>query len=115
MKVRNGFVSNSSSSSFILATTKENLDSVLSNLTEEQMKLYDKMKSSITSRSTVKAFNKELVVFEIYNGGDYTPFMDIDDYDEDDYEGPCEKLWNSVILPSLEKDPNESFSYSVEM
>ena len=116
MKIRNGFVSNSSSSSFILATTKENLESVISSLTEEQVALYEKMKKYITSRKKVEAFGKELTIFEVFNCGGESPFMDVDDYDEDDWEGgPCEKLWNNVICPGLEKDKNESFSYTVEM
>ena len=35
MKIRNGFVSNSSSSSFLLITTKETLDEVSKNLNEK--------------------------------------------------------------------------------
>lgn len=113
MKVRNGFVSNSSSSSFILATTKENLDNVISSLTEEQVELYNKMKNNIISRKKVEAFGKELTVFELYDMHGETPFMNIDDYDEDDWEGgPCEKLWDKIIKPSLERNTEESFSYS---
>jgi len=118
MKIRNGFVSNSSSSSFILATTKENLEHVISSLTEDQVKLYKKMERSITDRKKVEAFGKELTIFEIYECEGESPFMDIDDYDEDDYDwegGPCEKLWNDVILPGLEKNKNETFSYTIEM
>ena len=116
MKVRNGFVSNSSSSSFILATTKENLDNVINSLTEEQVKLYDMMKNEIISREKIKAFGKELFVFEIYNFDGETPFTEIDPYDEDNWDGgPCEKLWDDVILPGLKKDKNESFSWTIEM
>ena len=115
MKIRNGFVSNSSSSSFILATTKENLDKVIGNLTEEQVELFEKMKSHIVSRKELEAFGKTLTVFEIYNYHGETPFYEMGDYDDDNYdEGPCEKLWYNTIEPGLLKDKNESFTYSMD-
>ena len=58
MKIRNGFVSNSSSSSFILATTKENLEHVISSLTGDQVALYEKMRKHITARIRLKLLVK---------------------------------------------------------
>ena len=121
MKIRNGFVSNSSSSSFILATTVENLDSVVATLDEEQSKMFKKLKSQLLGKSApIKAFGKELHIFEIYDMHGESPFNEMEyESDDDNYDYPDEnpyyKLWYDVIEPALLKNKEESLSYTVDM
>jgi len=80
MKIRNGFVSNSSSSSFLLLTTVENYERVKANLTKFQVAVAEEMKSE------VKAFGRDLVSFETWTSHSYSWTEDFcveGDFDED--------------------------------
>ena len=69
MKIRQGFVSNSSSSSFIVTTTIENHERALKNLSPYVKKVLKEMKGDKS-----KAFGKELISFGYYSdaGGNGT-------------------------------------------
>lgn len=104
MKVRNGFVSNSSSSSFVLITTKENYEKAKAAATPYQIAVAEAMKSD------EKLAGMDVVLFGTWNSHgcgwteylevDYKPekkekskpdsdddFEDEDEYDEDEDEG----------------------------
>jgi hypothetical protein len=61
MKIRNGFVSNSSSSSFLLLTTVENYERAKANLTKFQLAVAEQMKTE------AKVFGRDMVSFETWN------------------------------------------------
>ena len=60
MKIRNGFVSNSSSSSFLLISTVENYEQVKAALTKFQQAVAEQMKTE------VNVFGKDMVSFETW-------------------------------------------------
>jgi len=64
MKVRSGFVSNSSSSSFFLITSLRNHEKVISNFTEYEKAVIDQ----IVTKYDRKLFGIEIVVGEEFNG-----------------------------------------------
>jgi len=72
MKVRNGFVSNSSSSSFVLVTTKLNFDKVYEGLDIIEKKIVD-----FISKDVGKFLNTDLKKIH-YCSGNYDSFEDFD-------------------------------------
>lgn len=83
MKIRSGFVSNSSSSSFVLMATKEAFDAALAACTQEQR---DYVSSLIGGGE--KFLGREIKTYSYFsdNGG-YSPFDDIENpYDDEDIE-----------------------------
>ena len=100
MKIRQGFVSNSSSSSFLLVTTKVNYDKVFENLSEENKEL---LKECDYIFGTKKAFGQDLVTIS-YTEGNYSTFEDMP---EGSYE-----LIEDIIIPELRKDKDNYFTHS---
>jgi len=91
MKTRNSFVSNSSSSSFVLVATFEAHDKIMAKLSETEQKI---MKHLITENTFG---NQKVKIFKDYcdAGGYY--YHDPDNFDwekagidEDDLEEPCD-------------------------
>ena len=100
MKIRNGFVSNSSSSSFLLVTTKVNYDKVLESLSEEEKELVKKCDYLF---GTKKAFGQELITISYING-EYSSFEDLPKGSAD--------LIQETIIPALRKDSDNCFTHS---
>ena len=70
MKIRNGFVSNSSSSSFLLITTIENHNHVMGQLTNyERAVIIAIMKTTENSKQSL--FGREVVCLEEFSGESY--------------------------------------------
>jgi len=92
MKIRNGFVSNSSSSSFVIVSTKKSHDKVIAQLNQEDAII---IKNAV---SFSKIGSEEVVVlaYHQYNG---------------EYHAYC--ICNSNINPSLpECEGNDSYEFS---
>jgi hypothetical protein len=117
MKVRNGFVSNSSSSSFVLITTKENYDKVLEDATPLQ-----KFLAGAAGFEKKTAFGKDCLLFSEAGSDDYSFYSELaidekllprSDYGEDDYRksDDIHEAWVK-FTQALCKNSNESFSYS---
>jgi len=110
MKIRNGFVSNSSSSSFLLLTTAENYEKVKATLTKFQQAVAEKMKTDL------KAFGRDMVSFETWqsHGSSWSEHFYIDDEElQEDAEANPEgedtcDAWDS-FLNAMEKSPKEEY------
>lgn len=91
MRQRNGFVSNSSSSSFILITTEENWNRAKENLHPYQVAVAEAIKAG-----PVAAFGQQLVHFSTYSnhGGSWAEYVEVD------YEGKYpESKWTTEDEP----------------
>jgi hypothetical protein len=104
MKIRNGFVSNSSSSSFLLVTTKTNYDKVLEelSLSEEEQEL---LKDCDDLFGTKKVFGQDLITIS-YVEGNYSDFEDLP-------EGAYE-LIEEQIVTALRKDSDNCFTHHMD-
>jgi hypothetical protein len=100
MKIRNGFVSNSSSSSFLLVTTKMNYDKVLESLSENEKELLKKCNYLFGRK---KAFGQELITISYING-EYSSFEDLPKGSAD--------LIQETIIPALRVDSDNCFTHS---
>jgi len=115
MKVRNGFVSNSSASSFVVLTTKANHDRVMEKLDD-----YHKAVVNAVS-SEVRAFFMDMVVSEtsMNQGGDCWEWVDIDfdgeipkdEYGDDLYK---DEAFDEYVK-QLEENPEEVFTKRTEV
>jgi len=87
MKIRNGFVSNSSSSSFILLVKKSDFDTVYGQLKKKEKKVIDFINSE-----TVNVFDTTLIKMS-WNQGDNTSFYNFSFDDENTNE---EENWEEI-------------------
>jgi hypothetical protein len=85
MKIRTGFVSNSSSSSFVLFVLKDDYDKVVKSLSKLEKDIL-----SYTNPQNIKAFGKQLVKLG-YVSGNYSTYEDYS-YDGNLTEEEQEKL-----------------------
>jgi len=114
MKVRSGFVSNSSSSSFVLVTSVENHERVLGELTEYERAVAEAM----AVKETQTLFGKKIVVVEEYCGGEWWTVGDLDlgekwtDWEEENPD--ARNLAWEAYTTLMDKSPkDEVFSITV--
>ena len=79
MKIRNGFVSNSSSSSFVIILTKDQYTELLKTIDDYQKKVLDAL-----GHEEAKVCGQDAIIFQGMQGN-YSSFEDLfmDDYDDD--------------------------------
>ena len=116
MKVRNGFVSNSSSSSFILVTSKENHETALGGLAPDEQTFIKAIKSKQFS-----LFGKDAVSIRHYKSDDYSDLSEVplpptllpdgveDDGDWESWEAR-ERIWNKY-LDLVKQNEKETFTH----
>lgn len=106
MKKRNGFVSNSSSSSFLLVTTQENWERVKPQLTPLQLVIAENFQ-----RDNLEVLGRTMVTFSTYEDGGGALSVDqlVDnedlpgiDYDEDDPHDVVFRTWPDIVKKVIE-------------
>jgi hypothetical protein len=96
MKIRMGFVSNSSSSSFIIATTKENHETALSQMTEREQEIINELTGEEKFLGKILKYYGEVI------GRD-------EDYEYDNKKEEALDKWKELIKK------NEDAVFSVRM
>lgn len=127
MKIRDGQVSNSSSSTFILITTKENYEACLKEASELSRIIAKKK----LREDKIRLLGRNMVKFVMHYSDESAfsgwseelpkkffkevPLKESDDEDEWEYGRRCdekvEEAWNAFV-EMLEKNKNETFSAS---
>ena len=109
MKIRNGFVSNSSSSSFIILTSRKNHEKAISEFNKKEQKIINLI---MCNKSVL--FGKEILYGEDISCEYYHTCSDIADRlnIEDEYE--VADIWDKYVR-IIEKNKDETFSYQVDM
>ena len=104
MKIRNGFVSNSSSSSFLLLTTVENYERAKATLTKFQQAVAEQMKSE------VKVFGRDMVSFETWHnqGASWTEDFWVEgDFDEDESQDTYDAF--DALETAVKEGPKDEY------
>jgi len=106
MKIRNGFVSNSSSSSFIIATTIQNHQKVMDQLNEIEKSVVNAI---MNQKSKFCGF--DLIVGECVSSEDFYTLCELNiDIEED----KIYSIWDKYKV-MVNKNKEEVFSYSIDM
>ena len=118
MKTRLSFVSNSSSTSYVVTTTKKNFDKVLKKSNEVTKLVIESLKKNKYVISEKHVFGKDLVVLEYssgdYNGEDFSS-IDLSAFEEDEKLDDLDPL--SVLMSFVEelsKDKKNFIESSVD-
>ncbi|MEK6832800.1 MAG: hypothetical protein AABY32_02040 [Nanoarchaeota archaeon] len=132
MKIRNGFVSNSSSSSFVIMTSLENHKKALGQMDEYSRKVMEKLveKSKLFGRDIVSVSDMHLNDGESWNfrdfdysldgeyeepeGGDYDDCDEEDDDDNDEESSKKEKKNGKKQVPVNEYGDQTSISEIID-
>ena len=72
MKTRNGFVSNSSSSSFVILTARSDFDRILKNQHDDVRALVEGLRNAKAVVEDVRAFGQDMVKFGFQSGNSST-------------------------------------------
>lgn len=105
MKIRTGFVSNSSSSSFVVLTTKENHENVLKDMGKNGLLL---AKSNIFQE--LHLFGRSMVSLSYMDGNDGNDWVDVIDNIAEDDEDLSEIL--DEYMDKVKNNKNECFCHA---
>jgi len=126
MKIRSGFVSNSSSSSFVIVMSKEHYDATMKKLGENAPYIEAVLHSMDLNKS--KFMDRDIVSVGEYSdagfgGGMFEnlsqfiefpikdiPFKYIDD--DEDYVNAANAAWNDFYMLATKDNPKEVFTHS---
>jgi len=115
MKLRSGFVSNSSTSSFVLVTSVENHERILQQCTEYEK---DVIKAMTMTREH-KLFGRDIVFMEEYSSSSWwtlaeLPFNEKWEEFEDENPHARSEAWDKYISLIGESPDEEVFTITVE-